>query len=146
MENGAGNALKPNKLTYALYGSGLGFAGKPYESPSAMGRRSLAPLTGDRYHGTLVHMRELSEKAAYVEVERVQTGVRMEKHLLKVLKAVAELKDMTLGDLLEGVILHAFEGKTPFSAETLKEIEQFKKIYAMTLRATDSHHLRERRK
>jgi len=91
-------------------------------------------------------MKEANENSTYLEVERVQTGVRIEKHLLKVLKAVAELKDMTLGDLLEGVILHAFEGKTPFSAETLKEIEQFKKIYGMTLRATDSHHLRERRK
>jgi hypothetical protein len=59
---------------------------------------------------------------------------------------VAELKDLTLGDLLEGMILHAFEGKTPFSQETLKEIEQFKKIYGMTLRATDSHHLKERKK
>jgi hypothetical protein len=84
-------------------------------------------------------------ETAYLEVERVQTGVRMEKRLLKVLKAVAELKDMTLGDLLEGMILHAFEGKTPFSQETLKEIEQFKKIYGMTLRATDSHHLKERK-
>ena len=37
-----------------------------------------------------------------VEVERVQTGVRMEKRMLKVLKAIAEQKDMTLGDLLEG--------------------------------------------
>ena len=79
-----------------------------------------------------------------VEVERVQTGVRLERRLLKVLKAVAELKDMTLGDLLEGMILHAFEGKTPFSAGTLKEIDQFKKIYGMTLRASDSHHLKER--
>ena len=50
-----------------------------------------------------------------IEVERVQTGVRIEKRMLKVLKAVAELKDMTLGDLLEGVVLHAFEGKAPFS-------------------------------
>jgi len=83
---------------------------------------------------------------AYLEVERIQTGVRMEKRLLKVLKAVAELKDMTLSDLLEGVILHAFEGKSPFSTETLKEIEQFKKIYGMTLRAADSHHLKERAK
>ncbi len=78
-----------------------------------------------------------------VEVERVQTGVRIEKRILKVLKAVAEQKDMTLGDLLEGIVLHAFEGKAPFSAQTLKEIEQFKKLYSLTLRATDSHHLRE---
>jgi hypothetical protein len=82
-----------------------------------------------------------------VVVERVQTGVRMEKRLLKVLKAVAELKEMTLGDLLEGIVLHAFEGKlVPFSPQTLKEIEQFKAIYGMTLKATDSHNLKERRK
>ena len=83
------------------------------------------------------------EQTSFVEVERVQTGVRLEKRMLKVLKAVAELKDMTLGDLLEGVVLHAFEGKTPFSSETLKEIEQFKKIYGMTLKASDSHRLKE---
>lgn len=81
-----------------------------------------------------------------VEVERVQTGVRIEKRMLKVLKAIAEQKDMSLGDLLEGIVLHAFEGKAPFSAQTLKEIEQFKSLYGMTLRATDSHNLRERRR
>ncbi|MGA2671769.1 MAG: hypothetical protein ABSE99_00965 [Terracidiphilus sp.] len=81
-----------------------------------------------------------------VEVERVQTGVRMEKRLLKVLKAVAELKEMTLGDLLEGIVLHAFEGKAPFSEKTLKEIEQFRSLYGMTLKAADSHHLKERKR
>ncbi len=81
---------------------------------------------------------------APVEVERVQTGVRIEKRLLKVLKAVAEQRDLTLGDLLEGIVLHAFEGKAPFSPQTLKEIEQFKKLYGLTLGATDSHQLRER--
>lgn len=81
-----------------------------------------------------------------LEVERVQTGVRLEKRMLKVLKAVAELKDMSLGDLLEGIVLHAFEGKAPFSAQTLKEIEQFKTLYGMTLRASDSHKLKERRR
>ena len=85
-------------------------------------------------------------QSASVEVERVQTGVRLEKRLLKVLKAVAELKDMSLGDLLEGVVLHAFEGRAPFSSQTLKEIEQFKKIYGLTLKASDSHQLKERRK
>ncbi|MGA9471495.1 MAG: hypothetical protein WBV36_03470 [Terriglobales bacterium] len=69
----------------------------------------------------------------------------MEKHLLKVLKAVAELKDMSLGDLLEGIVLHAFEGKSAFSPQTLKEIEQFKGIYGMTLRASDSHKLKEKK-
>lgn len=81
-----------------------------------------------------------------VEVERVQTGVRIEKRMLKVLKAVAEQKDMTLGDLLEGIVLHAFEGKAPFSERTLKEIEQFKSLYGMTLKAADSHNLKERKR
>jgi len=80
-----------------------------------------------------------------IEVGRVQTGVRLEKRLLKVLKAVAELKDMSLGDLLEGIVLHAFEGKSAFSTQTLKEIEQFKSIYGMTLRASDSHKLKEKK-
>jgi hypothetical protein len=81
-----------------------------------------------------------------VEVERVQTGVRIEKRMLKVLKAIAEQKDMTLGDLLEGIVLHAFEGKAPFSERTLKEIEQFKGLYGMTLKAADSHNLKERKR
>lgn len=81
-----------------------------------------------------------------LEVERVQTGVRLEKRMLKVLKAVAEMKDMSLGDLLEGIVLHAFEGKAPFSAQTLKEIEQFKVLYGVTLRASDSHKIKERRR
>jgi len=79
-----------------------------------------------------------------IEVERVQTGVRMEKRLLKVLKAFAELKDLSLGDLLEGIVLHAFEGKTPFAKESLAQIRELKKIYGMTLHAGDSHHLQER--
>ena len=90
----------------------------------------------NRYRGTLVHM---------VEMERIQTGVRMEKRLLKVLKGLAELKDMSLGDLLEGIVLHAFEGKAPFSPQTLKEIEQLRNIYGLTLRASDSHQLKERK-
>jgi hypothetical protein len=81
----------------------------------------------------------------HIEVERVQTGVRLEKQMLKVLKAIAEQKDMSLGDLLEGIVLHAFEGKAPFSPQTLKDIEQFRNLYGLTLRAQDSHQLRERR-
>jgi hypothetical protein len=79
-----------------------------------------------------------------IEVERVQTGVRMEKRLLKVLKAFAELKDLTLGDLLEGIVLHAFEGKAPFSKQSLGQIADLKKIYGLTLRASDSHKLKEK--
>ena len=79
-----------------------------------------------------------------IDVERVQTGVRIEKRLLKVLKALAELKDVSLGDLLEGIVLHAFEGKAPFSKDTLGQIADLKKIYSLPLRASDSHKLREK--
>ena len=77
-------------------------------------------------------------------VERVQTGVRIEKRLLKVLKGLAEHFDITLGDLLEGLALHAFENKPPFSKETLKKIAQLKQVYDLELGAADSHKLRER--
>jgi hypothetical protein len=56
---------------------------------------------------------------------------------------VAELKDMSFGDLLEGKLLHTFESKSAFSARTLKEIDGFRNIYGMTLRASDSHKLKE---
>lgn len=78
------------------------------------------------------------------DVERIQTGVRIEKRLLKVLKGLAELKDLSLGDLLEGIVLHAFEGKAPFTKETLSQIAELRKIYGLTLRASDSHKLREK--
>jgi hypothetical protein len=81
-----------------------------------------------------------------VPVERVQTGVRIEKRLLKVLKALAELKELSVGDLLEGIVLHAFEGKAPFSKETLQQVEQLRRIYGLTLTASDSHRLRETKK
>jgi hypothetical protein len=76
-------------------------------------------------------------------VERVQTGVRMEKRLIKVLKAFAEYHDMTLGDLLEGIVLHAFEGKTPFSLASLERIQDLKKFYGLDLDSSASHRLRE---
>ncbi|MER8640524.1 hypothetical protein [Mesorhizobium sp. M1365] len=76
-------------------------------------------------------------------IERVQTGVRLEKRLVKVLKALAEHRDMSLGDLIEGILLHAFEGRTPFSAATLETIGQLKRIYEMELAAADSHGLAE---
>jgi hypothetical protein len=82
--------------------------------------------------------------AAPVEVERVQTGVKIEKRLLKVLKGLAEYHDMTLGDLLEGIVLHAFDGKAPFERGTLERIVQLKKVYGLDLDARHSHRLRER--
>ena len=76
-------------------------------------------------------------------VERVQTGVRMEKRLLKVLKALAEYHDMSLGDLLEGIVLHAFDGKTPFSAASLDRIQELKRFYDFDLDSSASHRLKE---
>ena len=76
-------------------------------------------------------------------VERVQTGVRMEKRLLKILKAFAEYHDMSLGDLLEGIVLHAFDGKTPFSAASLERIRKLKQFYDFDLDSSASHRLKE---
>ncbi len=77
-------------------------------------------------------------------VERVQTGVRLEARMLKVLKALAELKGMSLGDLLEGILLHALEGRAAFSRETLRQIAQLRAVYRLTLDASHGHRLEER--
>jgi len=77
------------------------------------------------------------------KIQRVQTGVRIEKRLLKVLKGLAEYHDMTLGDLIEGIVLHSFEGKAPFSEENLEKISDLKKIYELDLTSQDSHKLVE---
>jgi hypothetical protein len=77
-------------------------------------------------------------------VERVQTGVRLEKRILKVLKAVAEYKDISLGDLLEGIVLHAFEGKIPFEGKSLEDIANLKQVYDLDLTAADSHNLQDK--
>ena len=78
-------------------------------------------------------------------VERIQTGVRLEKRLLKVLKGLAEYHDMTLGDLLEGIVLHAFDGRHPFGDETRQRIADLKRIYKLDLDADSSHRLLEAR-
>jgi len=78
-----------------------------------------------------------------VVVERVQTGVRMEKRVLKVLKAFADYRDLTLGDLLEGIVLHSFDGKCPFSQESLARIKELKKFYGLDLDSSASHRLTE---
>lgn len=74
-------------------------------------------------------------------IHRVQTGVRLERRLVKVTKALAEYLGVTMGDLLEGILLHAYEGKQPFSDETLGKIAGLKDIYGLDLAAADSHHL-----
>lgn len=76
-------------------------------------------------------------------VERVQTGVRMEKRILKVLRAFADYRDLTLGDLLEGIVLHAFDGKCPFNPDSLQRIKELKKFYGLSLDSSLSHRLTE---
>lgn len=77
------------------------------------------------------------------KVERVQTGMRIEKRVLQVLKAVAAKHDIGLGDLIEGIVLHSFEGKPPFGDEGIKFIKQMRKAYDLDLTAADSHMLTE---
>jgi len=91
-----------------------------------------------------VAQQKKEEKKKTFLVERVQTGVRLEKRLLKVLKAIAEYYDITLGDLLEGIVLHAFDGKCPFGEESLSRIADIKRIYGLELDAEASHRLQER--
>lgn len=79
-----------------------------------------------------------------VTIQRVQTGLRIERNTLKVLKGLAEYLDMSLGDLVEGIVLHAFEGKAPFEPATLEKIDQLKAVYGLTLTAADAHRLTER--
>lgn len=78
-------------------------------------------------------------------IERVQTGLRIEKRLLKVLKGLAEHLEMPVAELVEGMALHAFQGKTPFSEETLGKIAQLKAVYDLDLTAADSHRLTDER-
>ncbi len=78
-----------------------------------------------------------------IKVERTQTGVRIEKRLLKVLKGLAEYLDLSMGDLLEGIVLNVFDGKVPFSDKTRRKIEELKKVYELDLDSSHSHQLIE---
>ncbi len=79
-----------------------------------------------------------------IRVERIQTGVRMEKRLLKVLKALAEYLDISLGDLMEGLLLYALEGKAPpLEEDTLKRIQAIKEVYDMDYDSSAAHQFEE---
>jgi len=84
-----------------------------------------------------------AQEEQQLKIERVQTGVRIERRLLKVLKAIAENHDMALGHLIEAIALHVLEGKLPFSAETLKKIDFIKSYYELDLDAEMSHRIKE---
>jgi len=60
-----------------------------------------------------------------------------------VLKALAEYHDLALGDLVEGIVLHAFEGKSAFGAQSLERIADLKRIYGLELGAEAAHRLTE---
>ncbi|WP_299930195.1 hypothetical protein [uncultured Pelagimonas sp.] len=77
------------------------------------------------------------------KIERIQTGLRLEKRLLKVLKALAEHLDISTAELIEAIALHAFEGKAPFSPETRAKIEMLRAVYDLDLTAADSHTTQE---
>ena len=79
-----------------------------------------------------------------ISVERIQIGVRMEKRMVKVLKGLAEYHDMSLGDLLEGIVLHAFENKAPFGEDSLRRVKQLKDVYGMDYDASASHRFTEK--
>jgi hypothetical protein len=79
----------------------------------------------------------------HAPIERVQIGARMEKRMVKVLKGLAEYHDLALGDLLEGIVLHAFEGRSPFDEESLRKIAQLKEVYGMNYGVEVSHRLTE---
>jgi hypothetical protein len=100
--------------------------------------------SGLTYIVTVVKRSQRTTPLEPIVVERVQTGVRMERRLLKVLKALADLHDITVGDLLEGIVLHAFEGKSAFSDATLAQIGELKKVFGLTLDSSASHRLREK--
>jgi hypothetical protein len=87
----------------------------------------------------------MAKRQESVTVERVQTGVRLEKRLLKVLKALADYHDLSLGDLLEGIVLHAIDGKAPFGEESLAKIAELKRVFGLTLDASHAHRLVEKR-
>ena len=63
--------------------------------------------------------------------------------MVKVLKGLAEYHDISLGDLLEGIVLHAFENKIPFNEENLQRILQLKEVYGMNYGASASHRFTE---
>lgn len=81
-----------------------------------------------------------------LEVERVQLGVRLEKRMVKVLKAVAEYFDVTLTELLESIILHSFEGggANAFMDDVIPKINEFKKIYGMDYGVHDNFRFSEK--
>ncbi|HVR07862.1 MAG TPA: hypothetical protein VMW75_07405 [Thermoanaerobaculia bacterium] len=66
------------------------------------------------------------------KLDRVQTSVRMERRLVKVLKAIAELRDVSLGALLEGLVFDAFAGRSPFDEGAMVQVRELMRIYGLS--------------
>lgn len=118
-------------------GEGKGRVGEGGEQGVVGHALGLPRLRGARQH----HRRYRVTKVTMTRrtIERAQTGARIERRLLLVLKALAAAKDMSVGDLLEGIVLHAFEGRSPFGAESLATIRALRTAYGLDLTAEDSH-------
>jgi hypothetical protein len=70
--------------------------------------------------------------------DRIVAGIRLDKRVIKVLKGIAEYLDIPFADLVEGILLHNFEGKCPFSPEVVRKIEHLKAIYGLDLSAGET--------
>ncbi|HEY6323441.1 MAG TPA: hypothetical protein VJA16_18015 [Thermoanaerobaculia bacterium] len=75
---------------------------------------------------------------------RVQTGVRIEKRLVKVLKALAEYYDVALGELIEDLVVCILAGRKPFSAAALARAAELMTIYGLDLNSLPAAHAAER--
>ena len=118
-------------------------AGAPAKASASTRQGERRPAKAARSAGGGARSAKASASAEAREITRVQTGVRMERRIVKVLKALAEYHDLSLGDLLEGVVLHAFEGRCAFGADSLERIARLREVYELDLVAADSHRLRE---
>ena len=80
------------------------------------------------------------------KIARIQTGVRIEKGILQILKSLAAFHGISLSDLVEGIMLHSFDGKPPFGEESMALIRKLRSAYKFDLTAEDAHKLVEERR
>jgi len=78
-----------------------------------------------------------------MQIQRIQTGVRIEQSMLKVLRGLAEYFNISLGDLIEGIVLHAFEGGSAFTEAQREKIDQLKAVYGMDYGVEAAHNMVE---
>jgi hypothetical protein len=91
---------------------------------------------GNRYHN-----KRFAALAAELGLRSPDTPDKITGWSSCTLTDVAEYLDLSLGDLVDGIVLHAFEGKTPLGPPILTKIDQLKAVYGLTLTAADAHKL-----